>query len=33
MNNTLHYIEEYKTFEWQLNDYLGNIFEREIFKL
>lgn len=33
MNNTLHYIEEYKTFEWQLNDYLGNIFEREIFQI
>ena len=33
MNNTLHYIEEYKTFEWQLNDHLGNIFEREIFQI
>ncbi len=31
MNDTLHHIEEYKTFEWQLNDDLGNIFEREIF--
>lgn len=33
MNSTLHHIEEYKTFEWQLNDYLGNIFEREIFQI
>lgn len=33
MNNTLHHIDEYKVFEWQLNDYLGNAFEREIFQI
>lgn len=33
MDNTFHHIEEYKVFEWQLNDYLGNAFEREIFQV
>ena len=33
MDNTLHHIDEYKTFEWHLNDYLGNVFEREIFQI
>lgn len=33
MNDTLHHIEEYKIFEWQLNDCLGNVFEREIFQI
>ena len=33
MNNTLHHIDEYKAFEWHLDDYLGNAFEREIFQI
>lgn len=33
MNNVSKYIDEYRVFEWQLNDYLGNIFEREIFQI
>lgn len=33
MDNTSKYIDEYKVFEWQLNNYLGNTFEREIFQI
>ncbi len=28
-----NYIEEYRVFEWPLNNYLGNTFEREIFQI
>lgn len=33
MNNSSNYIDEYRVFEWQLNDYLGITFEREIFQI
>lgn len=33
MNISLHHIDEYKVCEWQLDDYLGNGFEREIFQI
>lgn len=33
MDNALQHIEEYKVFDWKLNDYLGNAFEREIFQI
>ena len=32
MDNSLHHIGEYEVVEWQLNEYLGNVFEREIFQ-
>ena len=33
MNNASKNIDEYIVFEWQLNDCLGNTFEREIFQI
>lgn len=33
MNNASKNIDEYIAFEWQLNDCLGNTFEREIFQI
>jgi len=33
MNVSTNHIEKYEPFEWNLDDSLGNVFEREIFQI